>query len=48
MYWQLAQLRQRMNDVEHVEPTGAETFGTERVPVGRLPIHTGIKPTRVG
>ena len=48
MYWELAQLRQRMNDVEHVEPTGAETFGAERVPVERLPIDTGTMPTRVG
>lgn len=26
MYEELAELRQRMNDVRHVEPTGAETF----------------------
>jgi hypothetical protein len=26
MYWQLAKLRQSMNQVEHLEPTGAETF----------------------
>jgi hypothetical protein len=26
MYWELAKLRQTMNDVEHVEPTGDETF----------------------
>jgi hypothetical protein len=26
MYWELAKLRQSMNAVEHVEPTGAETF----------------------
>jgi hypothetical protein len=26
MYWALATLRQSMNGVEHVEPTGAETF----------------------
>jgi hypothetical protein len=26
MYRELASLRQRMNDVEHVEPTGDETF----------------------
>jgi hypothetical protein len=26
MYWELAKLRQRMNNVEHVEPTGEETF----------------------
>ena len=48
MYWQLAQLRQRMNDVEHVEPTGAETFSTERELVDRLPIETGTAQTRVG
>ena len=27
MYWELAKLRQAMNHVEHVEPTGQETFG---------------------
>ncbi len=27
MYWELAKLRQSMNQVQHVEPTGAETFG---------------------
>jgi hypothetical protein len=27
MYWELAKLRQKMNNVEHVEPTGQETFG---------------------
>lgn len=27
MYWELAKLRQRMNRVDHVEPTGDETFG---------------------
>jgi hypothetical protein len=27
MYWELAKLRQSMNHVEHVEPTGDETFG---------------------
>jgi hypothetical protein len=27
MYWELAKLRQRMNNVEHLEPTGDETFG---------------------
>jgi hypothetical protein len=27
MYWELAKLRQRMNQVDHVEPTGEETFG---------------------
>ena len=26
MYWELARLRQAMNQVEHVEPTGAEQF----------------------
>jgi hypothetical protein len=26
MYWELARLRQRMNSVEHVEPTGDEIF----------------------
>jgi hypothetical protein len=26
MYWELARLRQGMNQVEHVEPTGDETF----------------------
>ena len=26
MYWELAELRQAMNQVQHVEPTGAETF----------------------
>jgi hypothetical protein len=26
MYWELAHLRQRMNSVEHVEPTGNEIF----------------------
>ena len=26
MYWELAHLRQRMNSVEHVEPTGDEVF----------------------
>ncbi|MDQ1642871.1 MAG: hypothetical protein QOJ90_2222 [Actinomycetota bacterium] len=26
MYWELAKLRQSMNNVEHVEPTGKETF----------------------
>jgi hypothetical protein len=26
MYWELAQLRQRMNSVEHIEPTGDEIF----------------------
>ena len=26
MYWELAKLRQAMNSVEHVEPTGDETF----------------------
>jgi hypothetical protein len=26
MYWELSQLRQRMNGVEHYEPTGDETF----------------------
>ena len=26
MYWELAKLRQRMNAVDHVEPTGEETF----------------------
>jgi len=26
MYWELARLRQQMNHVEHVEPTGDETF----------------------
>ncbi len=26
MYWELAKLRQSMNDVQHVEPTGTETF----------------------
>ncbi len=26
MYWELAKLRQAMNQVEHVEPTGDETF----------------------
>ena len=26
MYWELAQLRQKMNNVEHYEPTGDETF----------------------
>src|SRR3954447_2879489 len=48
MYWQLAQLRQRMNGVEHVEPTGAETFSTEQVLVDRLPIDTGTVQIRVG
>jgi hypothetical protein len=27
MYEELAELRQRMNAVQHVEPTGQETFG---------------------
>jgi hypothetical protein len=26
MYWELAQLRMKMNNVEHYEPTGDETF----------------------
>jgi hypothetical protein len=26
MYWELARLRQQMNAVEHVEPTGDEVF----------------------
>ncbi len=26
MYYELAKLRQHMNQVEHVEPTGAERF----------------------
>ena len=26
MYWELAELRQSMNQVQHVEPTGEETF----------------------
>jgi hypothetical protein len=26
MYWELAKLRQSMNQVQHVEPTGSETF----------------------
>jgi hypothetical protein len=26
MYWELAKLRQAMNDVQHVEPTGEEQF----------------------
>jgi len=26
MYWELAKLRQAMNRVQHVEPTGDETF----------------------
>jgi hypothetical protein len=26
MYWELARLRQRMNAVDHVEPTGDEIF----------------------
>ena len=26
MYWELARLRQHMNGVEHVEPTGDEVF----------------------
>jgi len=26
MYWELARLRQAMNQVEHVEPTGQEQF----------------------
>jgi hypothetical protein len=31
MYWELAGLRQRMNEVDHVEPTGEESFaGPER------------------
>jgi hypothetical protein len=33
MYLELAQLRQGMNGVAHVEPTGDEVFG-ERVPAG--------------
>ena len=28
MYWEMADLRQSMNQVQHVEPTGDETFGT--------------------
>jgi hypothetical protein len=28
MYWELAKLRQTMNQVQHAEPTGKETFGT--------------------
>jgi hypothetical protein len=32
MYWELAKLRQAMNQVEHVEPTGDETF------VGQAPV----------
>jgi hypothetical protein len=30
MYWELAHLRQRMNAVEHVEPTGDEVFPGSR------------------
>jgi hypothetical protein len=30
MYYELAKLRQRMNSVEHVEPTGEETFPGSR------------------
>jgi hypothetical protein len=26
MYWELARLRQAMNQVEHMEPTGEEQF----------------------
>ena len=26
MYWELAELRQTMNQVQHLEPTGDETF----------------------
>jgi hypothetical protein len=26
MYYELSKLRQQMNDVEHYEPTGDETF----------------------
>lgn len=33
MYWELAKLRQAMNQVEHVEPTGDETFpDADRLP----------------
>ena len=28
MYWELARLRQAMNQVEHIEPTGEEQFPT--------------------
>jgi hypothetical protein len=34
MYAELAELRQRMNAVEHVEPTGAEEFPGNPAPVG--------------
>jgi hypothetical protein len=32
MYEELAELRQRMNAVKHVEPTGQETFGDDSTP----------------
>jgi len=28
MYWELARLRQAMNQVQHIEPTGEEQFPT--------------------
>ena len=41
MYAELAKLRQRMNAVPHVEPTGAETF-----PDGTFPDALGSEPGR--
>ncbi|HEX8969355.1 MAG TPA: hypothetical protein VF937_15840, partial [Chloroflexota bacterium] len=36
MYWELSQLRQRMNGLQHYEPTGDETFPGWTPPAARV------------
>jgi hypothetical protein len=40
MYWELARLRMKMNDVQHYEPTGDERFpGSDPLPVAAASVH---------
>src|SRR4051794_27544350 len=53
MYWELARLRQSMNAVPHVEPTGAEVFPDAIAPgaLGRVPVPAGgdvVPPASAG
>src|SRR3954454_10755725 len=53
MYWELARLRQSMNAVPHVEPTGAEAFPDAIAPgaLGRVPVPAGgdvVPPASAG
>jgi hypothetical protein len=41
MYWELARLRQSMNQVAHVEPTGTEVFPAD----GGAPAVAGVSTT---